>query len=92
MAPAASANIATSSSHLQRRGALRNHGAPLLRSVPFIAAPGNHDTDLNNFQRYPDALAYFLYWDQPLNGPVAPADAESHAHVLPAAMAHSRNF
>jgi hypothetical protein len=33
-------------------------GAPLLQSVPFIAAPGNHDTALNNFQRYPDALAY----------------------------------
>jgi 3',5'-cyclic AMP phosphodiesterase CpdA len=44
-------------------------GAPLIRSVPFIAAPGNHDTVLQNFQRFPDALAYFLYWDQPLNGP-----------------------
>ena len=44
-------------------------GAPLLRSVPFIAAPGNHDTIPRNFERFPDALAYFLYWDQPLNGP-----------------------
>ena len=44
-------------------------GAPLLRSIPFIAAPGNHDTALRNFERFPDALAYFLYWDQPLNGP-----------------------
>jgi len=58
------------------------NGAPLLRSVPFIAAPGNHDTALANFQRFPDALAYFLYWDQPLNGPVPPAGAVKATHVL----------
>jgi hypothetical protein len=58
------------------------NGAPLLRSVPFIAAPGNHDTDLANFRRFPDALAYFLYWDQPLNGPVPPPDAVKASHVL----------
>ena len=57
-------------------------GAPLLRSVPFIAAPGNHDTDLANYRRFPDALAYFLYWDQPLNGPEPPADAVKARHVL----------
>jgi 3',5'-cyclic AMP phosphodiesterase CpdA len=57
-------------------------GAPLLRSIPFIAAPGNHDTDLRNYQRFPDALAYFLYWDQPLNGPIAPTGAVKAAHVL----------
>ncbi len=57
-------------------------GAPLLRSVLFIAGPGNHDTDLHNFQRFPDALAYFLYWDQPLNGPVPPPDAAKTAHML----------
>ena len=57
-------------------------GAPLLRSVPFIAAPGNHDTALNNYRRYPDALAYFLYWDQPLNGPAVPAGTAKVAHVL----------
>ena len=44
--------------------------------------PGNHDTALNNYQRFPDALAYFLYWDQPLNGPVPPADAPKTSHVL----------
>lgn len=58
------------------------NGAPLLRSVPFIAAPGNHDTALANYARYPDALAYFLYWDEPLNGPIAPPDAVKAAHVL----------
>src|SRR6478736_2728819 len=45
-------------------------GAPLLRSVAFVAAPGNHDTDTRNLDTYPDALAYFQFWDQPLNGPV----------------------
>ncbi|HLK65751.1 MAG TPA: metallophosphoesterase [Bryobacteraceae bacterium] len=63
------------------------HGGPLLRSIPFIAAPGNHDTDLVNFRRYPDALAYFLYWDQPLNGPVPPADAAKAKHLLTGSVA-----
>jgi 3',5'-cyclic AMP phosphodiesterase CpdA len=58
------------------------NGAPLLRSVPFIAAPGNHDTALANYLHFPDALAYFLYWDQPLNGPIAPPDAVKAAHTL----------
>jgi predicted phosphodiesterase len=52
-------------------------GAPLIRSIPLIAAPGNHDTGRPNFQRYPDAMAYFLYWDQPLNGPLNSLDAKS---------------
>jgi 3',5'-cyclic AMP phosphodiesterase CpdA len=51
-------------------------GVPLLRSTLAAACPGNHDTgfggrghycgDLNLF---PDGLGYFLWWDQPLNGP-----------------------
>ena len=45
-------------------------GAPLMRSTPFLAAPGNHDVATRDLQRYPDGLAYFLYWDQPLNGPI----------------------
>lgn len=51
-------------------------GAPLIRSVPTIAAPGNHDSGRPNFQRYPDAMAYYLYWDQPLNGPRTALDAK----------------
>ena len=42
-------------------------GAALLRSVLMIVAPGNHDT--RDLDKYPDALAYFYYWNQPLNGP-----------------------
>jgi hypothetical protein len=45
-------------------------GAPLLRTTPFVSAPGNHDTDTRDLDKYPDALAYYLYWDQPLNGPL----------------------
>jgi predicted phosphodiesterase len=52
------------------------NGAPLMRSIPFAAAPGNHDTEERNFNTYPDALAYFLFWDQPLNGP-HPKDANA---------------
>lgn len=45
-------------------------GVPMLRSTPFIAAPGNHDIATRDLDKYPDTLAYFYYWDQPLNGPV----------------------
>lgn len=44
-------------------------GAPLLRSTLFMAAPGNHDLIERNLDAYPDGLAYFYYWAQPLNGP-----------------------
>lgn len=44
-------------------------GAPLMRKVPLMAAPGNHDTDTRDLDKYPDALAYYYYWEQPLNGP-----------------------
>src|SRR5262249_43339333 len=45
-------------------------GAPLLRSTLFVAAPGNHDIAGRDLGKYPDGLAYFLYWDQPRNGPL----------------------
>ena len=44
-------------------------GVPLMRSVPFVAAVGNHDSDSRDLDKRPDALAYYDYWDQPLNGP-----------------------
>jgi predicted phosphodiesterase len=43
-------------------------GAPIMRSVPFIAAVGNHDADSRDLDKQPDALAYYLYFSQPLNG------------------------
>ncbi len=45
-------------------------GVPLMRSIPFVAAVGNHDADTRDLDRFPDALAYYLFWDQPLNGPI----------------------
>lgn len=44
-------------------------GVPLMRSVPFVAAVGNHDADSRDLDKHPDALAYYLFWNQPLNGP-----------------------
>jgi len=42
---------------------------PLLRSRPMIGVPGNHDTSTTDLTKYPDAQAYYYYWNQPLNGP-----------------------
>ena len=50
--------------------AMPTAGAPLLRSTLFVGAPGNHDVAARDLEKYPDGLAYFLYWDQPLNGPI----------------------
>ena len=44
--------------------------APLMRSILFIAAPGNHDALGRDLTMTPDALAYYYYWAQPLNGPL----------------------
>jgi hypothetical protein len=54
-------------------------GAPLLRSVLFIAAPGNHDIANRNLGENPDGLAYFYYWHQPLNGFAVPEVLEGSA-------------
>lgn len=45
-------------------------GVPLMSSFSFVAAVGNHDADTRDLDRFPDALAYYHFWDQPLNGPV----------------------
>ena len=44
-------------------------GAPLLRSIPVVAAVGNHDALTRDLDRFPGALAYYHFWEQPLNGP-----------------------
>lgn len=51
------------------------HGAPLLRSTLFLAAPGNHDIGSRDLGEYPDGLAYFLYWAQPLTARLARREA-----------------
>ena len=49
-------------------------GAPVLRTTLSVAAPGNHDTATSDLGNVPDALAYFLAWSQPLNGPLVDPD------------------
>jgi hypothetical protein len=46
-------------------------GAPLLGSTLFVGVPGNHDLMVNDFGRNADLMAYFYFWSQPLNGPLA---------------------
>jgi len=46
-----------------------DEGAPLMRSIPYVGAPGNHDVDNRSLDQYPDGLSYFYLWRQPLNGP-----------------------
>jgi hypothetical protein len=58
-------------------------GAPLLRSVPFYTVIANHDVHAKgpdghpvaDFDRDPDALAYFTNLSLPLNGPEDPPQA-----------------
>jgi hypothetical protein len=51
-------------------------GSPLLRSTLLTGVVGNHDVaPVVDFDANPDALGYYLYWSQPLNGPkLAPGD------------------
>jgi 3',5'-cyclic AMP phosphodiesterase CpdA len=46
--------------------------APMMRSIFSVGVLGNHDIALDgnatNFDKHNDAMAYFLFWDQPLNG------------------------
>ncbi|MEP7265986.1 MAG: metallophosphoesterase [Saprospiraceae bacterium] len=44
-------------------------GAPIMRSIPWVAAVGNHDMASRDLNSNPDGLAYYMYWEQPLNGP-----------------------
>jgi 3',5'-cyclic AMP phosphodiesterase CpdA len=52
-------------------------GAPLLRSTLFVAAPGNHDIASPDLNTFPDSLAYFYHWAQPMNGPALKAGDEN---------------
>jgi hypothetical protein len=46
-------------------------GAPLMASIPFYAALGNHDTDTDLLPNYPDAFSAFYVFSVPKNGPGA---------------------
>jgi predicted phosphodiesterase len=49
-----------------------SNGVPMMSYIPFVAAPGNHDIETRNLDSYPEALAYYMFWSQPLNGPQKP--------------------
>jgi 3',5'-cyclic AMP phosphodiesterase CpdA len=53
---------------------------PLMRRVPFLGVPGNHDVP---FAKIGDAAAYFAYWSLPLNGPALEAGGGNAAPVTP---------
>lgn len=55
--------------------------APLLRAVPFLGAPGNHDVPWD-LQRWPDSMAYFAYWSLPLDGPALKPGAPNAAPAM----------
>jgi 3',5'-cyclic AMP phosphodiesterase CpdA len=53
---------------------------PLMRRVPFLGVPGNHDVAFD-LKKWPDAPAYFAYWSLPLNGPALQAGEANAAPV-----------
>jgi predicted phosphodiesterase len=68
-----------------------SNGAPIMRSIPFIAAVGNHDADTRDLDRMPDALAYYMFFDQPLNGPIA-AEGSAWVPVLKGSEKNKKAF
>ncbi len=46
-----------------------SNGSPMMKSTLFVGAPGNHDTDSRDLNKLPEALSYYYFWNQPLNGP-----------------------
>jgi predicted phosphodiesterase len=45
-------------------------GAPLIRSIPFVSALGNHDAGyVDPAETVHDQWGWFAYWSLPLNGP-----------------------
>ncbi len=50
-------------------------GAPLLRSTLFVGVVGNHDAQPTiDLKVNTDPMAYYLYWNQPHNGPALAVD------------------
>ena len=68
-----------------------DQGAPVMRSIPYIGVPGNHDVDNRNLDQFPDGLAYFYFWRQPLNGP-AGKEGGSFVPKMTATEAHRNAF
>ncbi len=56
-------------------------GAPIIRNTLTVGVLGNHDIALTkvgqptDLTKFPNALAYFFLWSQPLNGPLTTSGA-----------------
>ncbi|HEY9868448.1 MAG TPA: metallophosphoesterase [Candidatus Obscuribacterales bacterium] len=63
-------------------------GGPVVRSVLAVASLGNHDagtpelTDIRDLNVFPDLLGYFLFWSQPLNGPLGSVGATNTPDLI----------
>lgn len=55
---------------------------PFMSTVPFFVAPGNHDLETRDLNKYKDALAYYFFWNQPLNGPVMKENSALHPELI----------
>ena len=66
---------------------MTGEGVPMMRQVPMFTVPGNHDTDNRDLNRFPDGLAYYFFWDQPLNGPLG----EEGGPIVPRLLANETN-
>jgi len=62
-------------------------GAPLLRNTLFVGALGNHDVGERGpkhpFAATPDGMAYYLYWQQPMNGPALKPEGPHAPPLVP---------
>lgn len=52
-------------------------GAPLFDTALTVAAAGNHDILNRDLAKSSEVLAYYYYWNQPLNGPLHTNGAKS---------------
>ncbi|MBX9669634.1 MAG: metallophosphoesterase [Candidatus Obscuribacterales bacterium] len=65
-----------------------NRGAPLIRSTLTMGVIGNHDIALTNawegtdFSTFRDALGYYLFFFQPLNGPNKIANSPNSTRIV----------
>jgi hypothetical protein len=76
---------------LNADNASSSEGAPLLRSILSVAAPGNHDIAHRDLAKIPDGLAYFYYWLQPLNGPIG-KEGDALVAPVPGPAEHKKAF
>jgi Icc-related predicted phosphoesterase len=68
-----------------------DQSAPIMAQIPFVAAPGNHDLGSRDLDRLPQSLAYYMFWQQPLNGP-ASAEGNGFIPVLKGSEANKKAF